>query len=61
MLGFYGVLGALYGELLKPDYERSNIAVAIDVTVTLMLAAAAIHLLRNAYLNTKTDHVSDDQ
>jgi hypothetical protein len=55
MFGFYGVVGALFSELTKPDFERRGYVLATEVTICLALAAGIIDLLLRSRSSIKDD------
>ena len=55
LLGFYGVAGSFYSELIKPNVERRGGVVAFELTIGLLMAALAAQLLTMAYSNMNND------
>jgi len=60
-IGFYGVVGALYSEFLKPTYEQSGQAIAIDFVVGLLVITGSIESLKFAYKEIKATMRNDHE
>ena len=55
LLGLYGVVSAVYSEVIKPDVEVRGGVLAFEITFVLALGAVIVELLKIAHNTTKND------
>lgn len=57
-LGAYGVVGAVYSEIIKQPNEQSGRVIAFDIVLCLILLSIAGELFRLTYKNIQDDRES---
>jgi hypothetical protein len=54
-IGLYGVMGALYVEFLKEDFQRDGKLLAVLITAALAVASLTFGCFQEAYMTTKKE------
>jgi hypothetical protein len=58
VIGTYGIIGALYSEMLKPQSESNGWAIAFDTTGIMILVVFVHYMLKKSYANIVDDRES---